>query len=73
MPLSEAAAVAASSATGGALPVSYIVCIIIIAIEVIIIAVLISYLLWQPKPQDDMRPPSDVQVNYRLVFLILHF
>lgn len=73
MPLSEAAAVAAGSATGGALPVSYIVCIIIIAIEVIIIAVLISYLLWQPKPQDDMRPPSDVQVNYRLVFLILHF
>lgn len=40
---------AAVTANSSSLPVAYIICIIIISIEVAIITAMIVYLLWKPK------------------------
>ena len=49
MPLSIPGTAAAVTAATSAMPPSYIICIVIIALEVIIITAMVIFLLWKPK------------------------
>ena len=51
-----------AEATG--LPTSYVICITVIVLEVLVIFGLVGYLLWKPKNQEGIRPGGNTATAY---------